>query len=263
MRWIFDASRQNDDTAKGIGHTIAEAGNPKRRSPMRQVTLSRLTLLIVILSLIGAGDRLSAEPDSTTNPRVLLDTDRGEIVLELFADRAPLTTAYFLGLVEAGSYDGVSFYRSTTLENEAGHRLVQGGPLHETLTGKQPKIAAFITTSMLETVESTSMTGLTHTEGIVSMARDLSRTGHVLPDLFICLGEFPELDEGGRTEPDEQGFPAFGRVVSGLEIINRLSREETAGDTWVARLNGQILTNPLIIQSASVDSESQSEKSSD
>ncbi len=258
MSRIFGAGCQNDDAAQDTERTIAEASHPKTHPMIR-----RVTLCIIILSLGGAFNRLGAEKASTLNPRVTLDTDRGEIVLELFADRAPLTTQYFLDLVKAGSYDGASFYRSTTLENVAGHRLVQGGPLHETLTGKLPKIASFISTAMLETIESTSVSGVRHTKGTLSMARDLSRTGHVLPDIFICLGEFPELDEGGRTEPDEKGFPAFGHVVSGLEIIDQVSGEETGGDTWVARLNGQILTNPLVIKSSSVEPESQSETAQD
>lgn len=65
---------------------------------------------------------------------------------------------------------------------------------------------------MLDQIETTGMTGILHRRGILSLARDLNRTGHALAEFFICLGNFPTLDEGGRNLLDKQGFPAFGQV---------------------------------------------------
>lgn len=204
--------------------------------------------LLLLTTSVGPAE----EAPDASNPRVTLVTALGEIELELFEARAPQTTRFFLDLIESGAYDGTAFYRSTSLENEDGARLIQGGPLHDVLTGRRPRLVEYSAAEKLATIESTSVTGLKHTEGTVSMARDLAATGHVLPDLFICLGDFPELDEGGRTRPDTKGFPAFGRVTSGLGVVRRIAESPRDGVTWAGRLKGEILTEPVVIESVSV-----------
>lgn len=204
----------------------------------------------LLLLLASAGPCQDATHPA--NPRVTLATPLGEIELELFEDRARQTTRFFLDLIESGAYDGTAFYRSTSLGNESGPRLIQGGPLHNVLTGSRPRLVEYSAAEKLPAIESTSLTGLKHTEGTVSMARDLAATGHVLPDLFICLGDFPQLDEGGRTQPDTQGFPAFGRVTAGLDVVRRIAESPTGGATWTGRLKGEILSEPVVIQSVSV-----------
>ena len=106
---------------------------------------------------------------------------------------------------------------------------------------------------MLETVASTSATGLAHVRGTVSLARDLFSTGHVLPELFICLDDYPELDAGGRTEPDALGFPAFGSVTTGLHVVASIAAMETNGASAVERLAGEVLTKPIAILRATFE----------
>lgn len=209
-------------------------------------------VLTATLLLLTASVGPAEETPDANNPLVTLVTALGEIELELFEDRAPQTTRFFLDLLESGAYDGTAFYRSTSLENETGPRLIQGGPLHNVLTGSRPRLVEYSAAEKLTTIETTSVTGLKHTEGTVSMARDLAATGHVLPDLFICLGDFPELDEGGRTRPDTKGFPAFGRVTSGLDVVRRIAEPPTDGATWTGRLKGEILSEPVMIESVKV-----------
>jgi len=69
-------------------------------------------------------------------------------------------------------------------------------------------------------LERTSLTGLKHLDGAVSMARDGPDT--VTSDFFICLGAQPELDFGGKRNADGQGFAAFGRVVKGMEVVKKI-----------------------------------------
>jgi cyclophilin family peptidyl-prolyl cis-trans isomerase len=86
--------------------------------------------------------------------------------------------------------------------------------------------------------------------GTVSLARDLVDTGFALPEIFICLGDFPQLDFGGRAQPDELGFPAFGEVVIGRDIAEKIAESETAGTARIGMLEGQILTRAVAITAA-------------
>lgn len=182
--------------------------------------------------------------------RIFLQTDDGRIEIEVFEDQAPLTSAYFLGLIDRGDYDEATFYRSSTLGVEGGPRLIQGGLLGGLLSETVSKPAGRDNPAFLEVIETTSMTGLRHRRGTVSLARDLVDTGFALPEIFICLGDFPQLDFGGRSQPDELGFPAFGEVVIGLDVAEKIAESETAGAARVGMLEGQILTRAVAITAA-------------
>ena len=151
--------------------------------------------------------------------------------------------------MSAGAYDGAVFYRSSCLGDPTRQALIQGGPL----------AASFIETShraptidMLEVLESTTDTGLRHLAGTVSLGRDLFSTGHVLAELFICLDDYPDLDAGGRTEADALGFPAFGTVIEGLDVVAAIAAGEKSGASRHPRLEGEVLTTPVSITTATV-----------
>jgi peptidyl-prolyl cis-trans isomerase A (cyclophilin A) len=184
----------------------------------------------LLLALAGI---LLAPPGEAGPPKVVLRTTLGEIVLEL-DDRAASTTANFLRYVEGGHYDGGRFHRTVRLDNQPGKNVlievVQAG-VNPTLARKDyPPIA----------LERTKDTGLRHLDGTVSMARD--GPDSATSDFFICIGDQPELDFGGRRNPDGQGFAAFGRVVSGMDVVRRIQRSPA---------DGQSLTPPVPITSAS------------
>jgi len=86
------------------------------------------------------------------------------------------------------------------------------------------------------TLERTRDTGLRHLDGTLSMARAGPDTA--TSDFFICVGAQPELDFGGKRNPDGQGFAAFGRVTKGLEIVTKIQS---------ASADGQKLTPPVRI----------------
>jgi peptidyl-prolyl cis-trans isomerase A (cyclophilin A) len=138
----------------------------------------------------------------------------GAIEIDVLEERAPASAAYFVADVQSDLFDGTSFFRIVTLANQdaAPHRrieVIQGGLKH-TSTDLAPVIPH----------ETTAMTGLTHRKGTVSLAR--FAPGAVYHSFFICLRDEPALDFGGARHPDGQGFAAFGRVMEGFEVVERI-----------------------------------------
>jgi len=163
--------------------------------------------------------------------RVLIETELGEIEVELDAGRAPGTVANFLRYADAGRYDGGRFHRSVRLDNQNRDDVLieviqaSGNP---DFRGEQFDPIP---------LERTRDTGLPHLDGTLSMARvgpDSARS-----DFFICIGDQPSLDFGGARNADGQGFAAFGRVVRGMEVVRRIHRSPTS--------RGESLTPPLAI----------------
>ncbi|MEZ5830381.1 MAG: peptidylprolyl isomerase [Dongiaceae bacterium] len=145
---------------------------------------------------------------------VQLTAELGDIVLAVFEDRAPASAAYFLADVRAGRYDGASFFRLVTLANQRAEKgrqieVIQGGLRHQ--SEDLPAVIPH---------ETTAMTGLRHVKGTVSLAR--FAPGAVYHSFFICLRDEPALDFGGARHPDGQGFAAFGRVVEGFDVVERI-----------------------------------------
>ncbi len=165
-------------------------------------------------------------------PSVRLTTTLGVIEAELYADKAPATVANFLKYVDAGRYTGGQFHRTVTLhpDNQPNSivkiEVIQGGVNPEFAEKDWPALA----------LERTNATGLKHLDGTLSMARAGPDTA--TSDFFICIGVQPDLDFGGKRNPDGQGFAAFGRVTKGLEIIRKIQ---------AAPADGQKLTPPVRI----------------
>jgi cyclophilin family peptidyl-prolyl cis-trans isomerase len=166
-------------------------------------------------------------------PRVLIQTERGDIEVELDTRRAPVTVTNFLRYVHDGLYADGQFFRTVTLDNQPAHdvkiQVVQAQANPARQAEFYPPIA----------LERTRDTGLRHLDGTLSMAREGPDTAQ--DHFFICVGDQPELDFGGRRNPDGQGFAAFGRVVKGLDVVRKIH---------AAPAEGQTLTPPLRIQRA-------------
>jgi len=184
---------------------------------------------------------------------VVVETALGNIVMEVYVDRAPKTSDYFLNLVDLNEYDGASFYRSGSPLNSAltsaagGPRLIQGGLLYDFISGTEEKSLTDSGLRMLEEIETTEVTGLKHQYGTVSFARDLWESGYVIPEIFICLGDLPQLDAHGRKKPDDRGFPAFAKVVEGMDVVEKIAGQETGGATRFKAVDRQVLSEPVAI----------------
>jgi peptidyl-prolyl cis-trans isomerase A (cyclophilin A) len=188
----------------------------------------RTLLPCALLAALAAGGRAADPP-----VRVVLRTDHGDVELELDAAKAPKTVANFLRYVDAGFYDGGRFHRTVTPTNQPDNavkiEVVQAGVNPAKAKQEFPPVK----------LERTKDTGLRHKDGTVSMARDGPDTA--TGDFFVCVGDQPELDFGGKRNPDGQGFAAFGRVVRGMDVVKKIQASPAAG---------QALTPPVGIKSA-------------
>lgn len=163
------------------------------------------------------------------NPVIEIVTPKGNILVELYTDKAPVTAGNFLKLVKDHVLDGGSFYRTVRTTNDANPikiSVVQGGV-------KGSDIAREISPIEHET---TKVTGIKHLQGVVSMAR--SEPGSAKTEFFICISDQPELDFDGRRNPDGQGFAAFGKVVDGMNVVQ---------DIWQGPAAGQDIDPPVRI----------------
>lgn len=172
--------------------------------------------------------------------RVVLDTQLGSITLAVEIARAPASASAFLAYLDQGRFaPGGTFWRVVRArDNDRGNPqidVIQGGFNDPSVPGVMH--------------ESTAVTGLTHLDGTVSLARAAvgSATGAAF---FICVGPQPALDAGGARNSDGQGFAAFAQVIEGMDVVRRIHAlpTSTQGDDYV---RGQVLDPPLRIDRAS------------
>jgi len=166
--------------------------------------------------------------------RVLVQTELGDIVLEVDTVRAPRTAANFLRYLDAGHYNGGTFHRTVKMDNQPDSpvkiEVIQAGVSPERAKDGFPPIA----------IERTSETGLRHTDGAISMARN--QPDSATSGWFICINDQPSLDFGGARNPDGQGFAAFGRVVQGMDVVRKIQHAPNT--------DAQRLTPPITILKA-------------
>jgi peptidyl-prolyl cis-trans isomerase A (cyclophilin A) len=171
---------------------------------------------------------------------VLMSTSQGDITLELYTNEAPVTAGNFLALVDNNNFDGASFYRIVTYENDKGF------PLIEVIQGGLGDRAEEFTSIPHETTE---QTGIRHTDGVISMAR--AAVGTASTEFFIILGDQPSLDYSGERNPDQQGFAAFGKVINGMDVVRKIHQLPANGPSDSEYTVGQILTEAVTINSVS------------
>jgi len=181
----------------------------------------------------------SPAPAAKPNPKVRLETAQGVIVLELYVDKAPITANNFLKYVDRGLYNGATFYRAS---RPAGYTatdygVVQGG-LQQDPKKLLPPIAH----------EPTTKTGLKHVNGTISMGR--RAPGTATADWFICLGEQTYLDADPK-DPKNPGFAAFGRVVEGIEVVQKIIALPVDPNAGEGAMKGEMLKAPVKITRAS------------
>ena len=190
----------------------------------------RRSLLLAGLGLLLSGSIPCA--DEKKPVLVVIATEVGTIEVELDPAHAPVTVANFLRYVKGGFYDGGRFHRTVTPGNQPANKVkievVQAGINPAREKEEYPPIA----------LERSSVTGLKHLDGAISMARAEPDTA--TSDFFICIGDQPELDFGGKRNPDGQGFAAFGHVVQGMDVVRAIQR---------APAENQTLTPPVPIVS--------------
>jgi peptidyl-prolyl cis-trans isomerase A (cyclophilin A) len=190
-----------------------------------------------LLALAAAAALAPAARAQPPNPRVVITTTEGTMTLELFADRAPITTANFLKYVDRRLYDGAKFYRASKPKGQVAndYGTIQGG-LQNDPKKVLPPIAH----------ESTLKTGLKHLDGTISMGRHAPGTAQA--DWFICIGDMPYLDADPK-DPKNPGFAAFGRLVDGKPVAEAILGQPTDPNAGVGAMKGEMLVKPVRILS--------------
>ena len=145
---------------------------------------------------------------------ISMETELGSIQMVLYPDRAPITVSNFLMYVDENRYKDFHFYRVVHMENQPDNdvkiEVIQGGLGFDKHPMELPTILH----------ETTDKTGIRHLNGTLSMAR--LEPGTASSEIFICINDQPELDFGGKRNPDGQGFAAFGKVISGMDVVRKI-----------------------------------------
>jgi len=153
--------------------------------------------------------------------KVKISTDIGDMIVQLEAEKAPITVGNFLKYVENDYYKGGSFYRTVRADNQPDSPV----KISVIQAGCHPWKQNFLFDPI--PLERTSLTGIKHKDGTISMARDTPDSAQ--ESFFICIDDQPELDFGGRRNPDGQGFAAFGQVVEGMDVVKKIHQSNAEG----------------------------------
>ena len=171
--------------------------------------------------------------------RVALVTGLGTIELALDGAHAPISTANFLRYVDTRRFDGITFYRAMHLAwGDQPNGLLQGGLRDPRRLF--PPIAH----------EPTSQTGLSHTAGAISMARNAP--GTATADFSIMLSDLTSLDADPKSsDPEAQaGYAVFGKVTAGMDVVRKIWDAPISQTLGEGAMRGQMLEAPVVILSA-------------
>ena len=154
---------------------------------------------------------LAAQEDTTVdNPMAVIHTSMGDISLELFADKAPVTVENFIRYAKSGFYDGTIFHRVIS------HFMIQGGGFTADMQQKPTD----------EPIINEASNGLSNMRGTIAMAR----SGHphsATSQFFINVQDNPGLDYTGENSSRAWGYAVFGQVTGGMDVVDKIRFVET------------------------------------
>lgn len=216
----------------------------------RNLAMTAAIMAVPVFSACGESKNYPDAGPAFTDPgktiNVVLETSLGNMHVELYPEKAPLSTRDFLYYVDKGLYNDQGFYRVVTPENDdkkMGMSLIQGGMLD------------LVELTLVEH-ESTQQTGLANVTGSLALARQDVGSGSAA-FFFVNLADNKMLDHGGKRNPDGQGFAVFGRVTKGLGIAYRIQERPTYKKGEAENLppafrliDDQLLKNPVFIKKA-------------
>jgi len=176
--------------------------------------LSRFTgsLPVVLFAVLLGCTSVSAEEAAPAgNPTAILHTTMGDIQLELFADQAPISTQNFVNYANSGFYNGTVFHRVI------GNFMIQGGGFAADM--KQKDTAPPIINE--------ADNGLSNTRGTVAMART-NDPNSATAQFFINVQDNKNLDYKNKSDPGAWGYAVFGKVTSGMDVVDQIRLVETS-----------------------------------
>ncbi len=220
------------------------SGCSGKNMPPNRVYLLNL-LAFIFMAAGGAWAQTPAETPAVENAevaappvpvtvKVTMQTSLGPIVLLVEKERAPITAANFLRYVDQKRLDGTGFYRAVKIGDTGEYGFVQAG-----VRGDPKRLLKPISH------EPTTVTGLSHVSGAISMAR--LAPGTATAEFFIVLGNLPGMDAQPNAPGDNQGYAVFGRVIEGMDVIRAIldqPRSPTAGE---GVMKGQMLDKTVKI----------------
>lgn len=166
---------------------------------------------------------LQAAP--TAKPHVLLDTSKGQIEVELDAEKAPVSTQNFLSYVDSGFYSGTQFHRVIP------GFMVQGGGYDASMREKPTQAP----------IKNEADNGLKNLTGTLAMART-SDVNSATAQFFINVNDNAFLDHGGR----DFGYAVFGKVVKGMDVVTQIVQSPTGNRAGMQN----VPVDPILIKSA-------------
>lgn len=166
------------------------------------------------LTSLFAASLLFCLPTLAANPRVLLETNMGNIEVELFADKAPKSVKNFLGYVDAGHYNGTMFHRVIS------KFMIQGGGFAANGTKKPTR----------PPIQNEAKNGLKNERGTLAMART-NVVDSATSQFYINLVNNGFLN---HRNDNNYGYAVFGKVVRGMEIVDKIGQTKTGACPPVA-----------------------------
>lgn len=200
--------------------------------------LALTALFAAPLAAQAEGAQANAENFETVD--IVLETEMGDITIALETERAPITAGNFLRYVDEDRFDGTVFYRAMNLDREPRpNGLLQGG------TQWDPE-------RVLPGIEHepTTLTGLSHTDGALSMA--MGEPGTANGDFSIMLGDQSGLDADPSSDNPtwQHGYAVFGYVVDGMDVVKAIHASPIDPDKGEGWMKGEMLADPVVILEA-------------
>lgn len=171
--------------------------------------MNRFAALLSAL-LLAAPAAAQNPPSSPSNPLVVLETSMGNITVELYKDRAPISVENFLQYANEGFYDGTIFHRVIR------GFMVQAGGFTADMSQKKTR----------EPIRNEATNRLRNLRGTLAMART-NQVRSATAQFFINTADNAALDHKGMT-PDEFGYAVFGKVIGGMEVVDRIEKAKTS-----------------------------------
>lgn len=169
--------------------------------------MKKLFFLLAITILLTLGLTISSW--AKANPKVLMKTSKGDIIIELFPQKAPITVQNFLNYVDEGFYDGTIFHRVIK------GFMIQGGGYTTELHRKSTK----------PPIKNEAANGLSNKRGTIAMARTME-IDSATAQFFINLVDNTFLDHRSNT-PEGYGYCVFGRVIQGMDVVDAIAEVKT------------------------------------
>lgn len=185
----------------------------------------KFRIALLIAAMLASVNAWSA------NPRIEMKTSLGNVVFELYPDKAPLTVQNFLAYVKSGFYKGTVFHRVIN------HFVVQGGGLTPELKPKPT----------LQPIRNEAGNGLTNERGTLAMARAYDPDS-ATAQFFINLDSNKFLNHY-KPDPDYYGYCVFGKVVKGMDIVDKMAARPTGA---AGPFQSDVPLEPIVIQDVSV-----------